>query len=432
MKVEIEKLPESKIKLKIQVPPETVNQYIDKAYSELSKSLNIPGFRQGRIPHFLIEQKVGSKTVHEKALELLIPHAYIEAVSREKVMSIAKPDIRVTKFAPGNPAEFEAEVTVIPEIELGDYKKVKIEEKKVKVEDHEVEEVLKSLQKKEGKLSPKEGAVERGDWVEIDFDGFKDGIALEKLKSRNHPIITGEGVLIPQFEKQIFGLKAGEEKEFDIDFPKDYYDRDLAGNKIHFKLKLLKVQKVELPEINDEFVKKISGGTDKTLAELKEDIKTALLKQKTHDEKQRREGEVVKQVTEQAKLEVPKLLVEEETEQMKKDLEDKLASQGLKLQRYLEHLGKTEEQLKEDFREEAERRIRVGLVLNKITEAEDIEVSDEEAESEMKRTREGTASKEGVENNNIETEEARRYIKTVLKNRKTLDKLMEYASENSK
>lgn len=431
MKVEIEKLPESKVKLNIEVPAEKVDEYINKAYSELSKDLNIPGFRSGHIPPNMVEQKVGSQAIHDEAVRLLVPHAYIEAVSQEKIMAVGKPEIKVKKFAPGNPAEFEAEVPVIPEIKLGNYKEIKIEEREIKIEDSEVDEVLKSLQKREAKLSPKTGAVEKGDWAEVDFEGFKNSILLEKLKSRNHPVITGEGVLLPEFEEKIISMKAGNEKEFDIAFPKDYYEKDLAGEKIHFKLKVLKVQKVELPEINDEFVKRISGGTDKKLDELKEDIKTALTKQKEHEEKLRKEGEVIKQATEKAKVEIPRALIDEEIGEMKKDLEQKLEKQGLKLSRYLEHLNKTEEQLKEDLREDAERRIKVGLILNKIAEVENIEVSEEEAETEIQRTKE-EARKTGSEDNSkhdLESLEVRRYIKTVLRNRKTLDRLIEYANK---
>lgn len=428
MKVKVENLPDSRVKLNIEVEPKFVDEYIEKAYHELGKNLNIPGFRAGHIPHQIVDQKIGSRAVHEEAVRLLLPHAYVEAISQEKIMAIGKPEIKVTKFAPGNPAEFEALVPVIPEIELGDYKSIKIEDEQIKIEDSEIGGVLKNLQKREAKLLPKEETVEKGDWVEIDFDGFKKGVLLEKLKSRNHPIITGEGVLLPDFEKHIIGMKKDEEKEFDMKFPDDYNEKDLAGEKIHFKVKLLKVQKVELPEINDEFVKKVSGGTDKTLESLREDIKTALIKQKEHEEKARRESEVIKQVTEKVKVTIPKMLIDEEVLQMKKDLENKLVSQGLKLEKYLEHLNKTEEHLKEEFKEEAERRIKVGLIFNKIAEVEKIEVTEEETEEEFKRTQEEAAKANPGKAKDINPEEVRKYIINVLTNRKTLDRLLEYAT----
>jgi len=424
MKTEIEKLPESKVRLKIEVPSEKVEECLEKAYLEISKSLKVPGFRQGHIPHLVIEEKVGSKAIHEEAIRFLVPHAYVEAILEKKIMAIGKPEIKVTKFAPGNPAEFEAEVTVVPEVLLGDYKKIKITEKEIKVEDKEVDEMLKSLQKREALLEEKEGLAETGDWVEIDFDGFKNDIILEKLKSRNHPLIIGEGILLPEFEENIVGLKKGEEKEFEITFPEDYYDNDLKREKIKFKLKLLNIKKVNLPEINDDFAKKISGGEDKALEGLREDIKTALLKQKEHEERVRKEGEVINQIIDKAHVEIPSLLVKEEIDQMKKDLGEKLESQGLKLPRYLEHIGKEEAQLEEDFKEEAERRIKVSLVLNCIAETEGIEVSEEETEAEMNKAKgeNAAASKE-----HVDIEQARKYIKIVLKNRKTLDKLLEYA-----
>ncbi len=426
MKVEIEKLPQSKAKLKIEVPKEKVEEYLEKAYFEIAKNLKIPGFRPGHIPHLVIEEKVGLKAIHEEALRLLVPHAYVEAILDNKIVAIGRPEIKVTKFAPGNPLEFEAEVTVVPEVSLGDYKKIKIRGKEIEVEESEVDEVLKSLQKREAILEEKEGLSENGDWAEIDFDGFKNGIALEKLKSRNHPLIIGEGVLLPDFEKNLIGLKKGEEKETEVFFPKDYYDKDLAGEKINFKIKLLNIKKVRLPEINEGFVQKISGGTDKTLEGLKEDIKTALIKQKEHEERLRKESEVIEQILEKAHVEIPSLLVKEEIEQMKKDLEEKLATQGLKLSRYLEHIGKTEGGLEEDLKNEAERRIKVSLVLNSIADTEGIEVTDEETEAEMSKTK---AENTTPQNENVDPAEAKKYIKVVLKNRKTLDKLLEYATK---
>lgn len=427
MKVEQEKLPESKIRIKIEVPAEKVDEFINKAYFELSKSLNVPGFRSGHIPKPIIDQRVGTKAVYDEAVRLLVPHAYVEAIEQEKIIAIGRPEIKVTKFAPGNPANFEAEVAVVPEVKIGDYKNIKLKQCKIEVCDEEVDQVLKNLQKKEAKLFPKTEAIENGDWVEIDFDGFKGGVLMEKLKSRNHPFIMGEGVLLPDFEKNILGLKPEEEKEFDMTFPKDYYSKEFAGEKVHFKLKVLRAQKVELPELNDEFVKKITGNTDKNLEQLKEDIKAALVKQKEHEEKAKEESEVIKQVTEKAEVPVPAFLINEEVEAMKGELVKKLESQGLKMERYLEHLGKTEEEVKEGMKEDAERRIKVGLVFDKVAELENIEVSEDEADTEIKKTQ------QQMENSDkkVDSVEVRRYIKTVLRNRKTLDKLLEYANSNS-
>lgn len=426
MKVQIEKLPESKIKLKIEVSPEKVKEYLEKASAEISNHIKVSGFRSGHVPYEVVEKNVGSKAIHEEAIRLLVPRVYVKAIMQEKIMAVGRPDIKVTKFAPGNPAEFEMTVAIIPEIHLGDYKDIKIEKQEIKVELSEIDEMLDNLRKKDAILKPKEGVVEKGDWVEIDFDGFKKGVLLEKLKSRHHPVITGDNILLPDFEKNIYGMRAGEEKEFDMNFPLDYFEKSFAGEKVHFKLKLNKVQKVELPNLDNEFVKKITGGTDKTLEELKTDIEIALKKQKEHDEKIRIENEVINQVIEKAKVDIPDLLIEEEIEDMKKDLINKLESRGLKLERYLEHLGKTEDQLKEEYKEEAERRIRMSLVLNKISDEECISVTDEECDREVEKTKK-EAEKNGRDQK-FNAEEVKKYIKTVLRNRKTLDRLLEYAT----
>jgi len=337
MKVQIEKLPASKIKLNIEVSSDIVDQYIDKAYIEVSKHLKIPGFRPGHIPKNIVEQKAGSRVIHDEAVRLLIPYAYVEAIGQEKILAIGRPEISVKKFAPNNPAEFEAIVPVVPEVKLGDYKKVKVERKDVNIESLEVEEMLKNLQKRESILKPKEGSIEEGDWAEIDFDGHKKGILLEKLKSRNHPLIVGEKVFMPEFEQNLIGLKAGDEKEFDVQFPPEHFEKDIAGENIHFKIKIHMVQEIKLPELDDEFAKRISGGAEKDLEGLKKDIENALFKQKTHEERNRVEQEVIKQLNNYAEIDIPHILIDDEVKQMKKDLESRLSTQGLKISRYIEY-----------------------------------------------------------------------------------------------
>ncbi|PIW81696.1 trigger factor [bacterium CG_4_8_14_3_um_filter_33_28] len=429
MKVQIEKLPASKIKLNIEVSSDIVDQYIDKAYIEVSKHLKIPGFRPGHIPKNIVEQKAGSRVIHDEAVRLLIPYAYVEAIGQEKILAIGRPEISVKKFAPNNPAEFEAIVPVVPEVKLGDYKKVKVERKDVNIESLEVEEMLKNLQKRESILKPKEGSIEEGDWAEIDFDGHKKGILLEKLKSRNHPLIVGEKVFMPEFEQNLIGLKAGDEKEFDVQFPPEHFEKDIAGENIHFKIKIHMVQEIKLPELDDEFAKRISGGAEKDLEGLKKDIENALFKQKTHEERNRVEQEVIKQLNNYAEIDIPHILIDDEVKQMKKDLESRLSTQGLKISRYIEYLGKTEEQFDQELKEGAKERIKTGLVLNKIAEVENIDVSDQETDEEIKKTRSESEEKLSEEaKKKLQSEEMRRYIKTVLKNRKTLDKLIDYAT----
>lgn len=426
MKTEVEKLPESKVKIKFQVPAEMVDQYIDKAYKDLSKDITLPGFRPGKAPKHLIEEKVGSEAIHNKALELLFPFAYAEAITQEKIIAVGRPEVRVTKFAPGNPADLEAEVSVLPEVELGNYKKLVVEKKSTEVDEKDIEKVIENIRKREAVLKPKEGKAENGDWVEVDFSGEKNGIKMEKLGSKNHPFIIGDGTLLSDFEKQVVGMTEGEQKTFDLTFPRDYNDKEMAGEKVQFTLKLNKIQRLEAPELNQEFVNKVTGGQDKTIEDFKKDVKEALKSQKEQEERIRQEEEIITQVTNKAKLELPRDLVNDEKEQTKEAFVKRLESQGLNLERYLEFSKKTMDDFDEELRKEAEKKIKVGLILNKIAEVENIEISEEERENEVKKVKEKSYQENTGDFNE---DEARRYVTVILKHRKAIDKLFEYADK---
>lgn len=426
MKVEVEKLPESKVKIKFQVPAEMVDQYINKAYKDLAKDVNLSGFRPGKAPKYMVEEKVGSATIHNKALELLFPFAYAEAITQEKIIAVGKPEVKVTKFAPGNPADLEAEVAVLPEVKLGNYKKLVVEEKSIKVSEADCDKAIENIRKREATLRPKKGNAERGDWVEVDFSGEKDNVKMERLGSKNHPFVIGDGSLLPDFEENVIGMEEGEEKSFDLTFPKDYNDKEMASKKVVFTVKLNKIQKLELPEIDKKFVDKVTGGKGKTPEDFKADVKAALESQKKQEERIRQEEEIITQVISKAKVELPKELLEEEKEQMKVNFVKKLESQGLTLEKYLEFSKKKKEDFENELRKEAEKKIKVGLVLNKIAEEEKIEISEEEREAEVKKVKEKSYQKE---TGGFNEDEARRYVTIVLKHRKSIAKLFEYADK---
>ncbi len=428
MNTRIEKLPKSKVKINFQVPKEMVDKYIEMVYKEKAKNVDIQGFRPGHAPRYMIEAKIGTAAIYNKALERLFPFAYAEAITKEKIIAVGHPEVKVIKFAPNNPAEFEATVAVLPEVKLGNYKNLVIERRKIKIEKNDIEKVLENLRKKEASLKEKTDPAEKGDWVEIDFSGSKNGVILEKLVSKNHPLVIGEGSLLPDFETEIIGLKKSEEKTFKLDFPLNYNDNDLAGQNIEFKIKVNNVQKIILPEINDEFAQKISGSQDKNLTQLKVDIEKALESQKKQEERIRVEEEAITQVTEKAQIDIPDELIEQEKNQAEKDFIQKLESQGLSLEKYLEFTKKNKQDLEENLKKEAKRKIKIGLVLNKIAEEEGIEVTEEEREAEVKRI-------QNIQNNNKEDntafkqEETRRYVTIILKHRKAIEKLLEYAEK---
>ena len=371
----------------------------------------------------MVETTIGTEEIHNKALEMMFPFVYAEAITQEKIQSVGRPAVKVLKFAPGNVAEFEVEVSVLPEVDLGDYKRLIIEKQKISVDGKEVDAVLENLRKRDTKLTPKDGAIEKSDWVDIDFSGEKNGIKIEKMQSKAYPFIVGDGVMLPDFEKAVIGLKEEESKDFDITFPKDYNDKEVAGGTYKFTVKINKVQSVELPEVNEEFIKKISGGNESTLEGMKKDIHEALIKQKEQEERIRTEEEILTQVVEKAKLEIPIDLIEDEFHEMKNDVLHKLEAQGLSLDKYLEFSRKTLEDYDNDLRKEAERKIKVGLVLNKIAEVEKIDVTEEEREAEVSKIKASQAQNPEKE---FKEDETRRYVTIVLKNRKTIERLLEY------
>lgn len=426
MNVQVEKLDKSRVKIKFSVEKETVNKYINNAYEHLSVNVTIPGFRKGHAPRDMVEAQIGSHKIHDKALEMMFPFVYAEAITQEKIQSIGRPNVKVLKFAPDNQADFEVEVSVLPEVVLGNYKKLIIEKNKISVENKEIEAVLNNLRKRDSKLVAKEGSAESGDWVDVDFSGEKNGVKIEKMQSKAYPFVIGEGVMLPDFEKAVIGLSEGESKDFDLTFPKDYTDKEVAGGTYKFTVKVNKVQKVELPELDEEFIKKMSGGNESTLDGLKKDIKEALYKQKEQEDKIRIEEEILTQIVEKAEMQIPEDLLNEEFNEMKQDVVRKLEAQGLNLEKYLEFSRKSMEEYDLDLMKEAERKIKVGLVLNKIAEEEKIEVTEEEREAEVNKIKVTQASQNpGSE---FKEDETRRYVTIVLKHRKTIDRLLEYAT----
>lgn len=426
MNVQVEKLAGSKVKINFDVDKETVNKYINKAFEDLSSLVTIPGFRKGHAPKDMVEAQIGSHKIHDKALEMMFPFVYAEAITQEKIQSVGRPNVKVLKFAPDNKAEFEIEVSILPEVNLGNYKKLIVEKSKITVEDKEIDAVLDNLRKRDSKLVAKKGAAESGDWVDVDFSGEKNGIKIEKMQSKAYPFIIGDGIMLPDFEKAVIGLSEGESRDFDLTFPKEYNDKEVAGGTYKFNVKVNKVQKVELPELNEEFIKKISGGNEKTVEGLKKDIKEALYKQKEQEDKIRIEEEVLTQIVEKAKMEIPEDLLNDEFNDMKQDVVNKLEAQGLTLEKYLDFTKKSTEDYDTDLKKEAERKIKVGLVLNKIAEEEKIEVTEEEREAEVQKIKASQFSQSPEKE--FKEDETRRYVTIVLKHRKTIDRLLEYAA----
>jgi len=306
---------------------------------------------------------------------------YAEAVLKEKVPVVARPEI---KFVSDLPFVFEAIVAVLPEVKISGYDKIKIKKNDLKVTEKEVDELINYVLKQRAEYTEVDRVAKMGDRVELDFDGFdpKGDVPLEGTASKNHPAILGEGSLIPGFEEEVIGLKAGDEKTFDITFPKDYHSKRFQGKKVKFKVKVGKVEEVKLPEITSVWIKEVSG-QDRTPEQFREDVRTNLEKEREQQEKQRRESEFLDELLKLATLDAPKALIEEEIDFMLDRTKMDLQSRGLKWEEYEKHMQTQNRNLREEKKAQAEKQVKLRIILQHLYKVENIEPTDEEVASHL-------------------------------------------------
>ncbi len=418
-----EKQAKSQIKLTVEVSKEELAKFLEQAYEKLKGQVKVSGFRPGKAPRNIVEKEIGSERFQQEALEIALPETYYQAIKEAKLMPIGPPEIKMVKFVPSDALVYEATISVVPEINLGDYKKIisqsGIKIKNAEVEDKQIEEVIKNLQKQKSETKEVLRESKKGDRVEIDFESFVDGKPIAGGASQNHPLVIGDNVMVPGFEEAIIGMKKSEEKEFNLTFPVDFYKKELAGKNAQFKAKMKQVNELKLPEVNDELAKKLGH---KDLTELKKDIKKSLEKEFSSREELKFEGELIEKLIAGIEIEIPQFLIKEELSQMTTDFEQRLAQNGLTLDRYLEQLKKTKEDLTKEWEKEAEKRIKIALILDKIAQEEKISISDKDVENEIKKVLENAPAEQKAQAaKNLENEEQKKYIKNVLKNRKVIE-----------
>lgn len=385
MKASWEKIEKNQGVLTVEVEAERVAVALDKAFKKVAGKVSVPGFRKGKVPRSMFEARYGVESLYQDALDILLPEVYVEAIEETKIDPIDRPEIDVQEMAKGQALKFTAKVTVKPEVELGEYKGVEVEEKSADVTAEEVEAELKRLQERHAELVVVEEGEEakNGDIAIIDFDGSVDGVAFEGGKAEKHSLELGSGSFIPGFEEQVVGMKKNEEKDVNVTFPEEYHSEELKGKAAVFKVVLHDIKRKNLPELDDEFAKDVSEFD--TLDEYKADIEKSLKEQKEQANKRDKENAVVAKVAENAQVEVPEVMVENEVENMFKEFANRLQSQGMNMELYSQFTGQTEDILKGQMREEAERRVRSNLVLEAVAKAEAIEASDEDVEAELNR-----------------------------------------------
>lgn len=378
-----ENLGKSKIKLTVKVPSALMRGFFATVYNQMAVGVEVKGFRKGHAPRLLTISAIGENRLSQEIINLSLTETYGTALKQEKIVPISPPriNIKMLKDLTVDTAEleYEAEIDLIPEVKIGDYKKLKlkIKNEKQEVKQEEIDQVLGHLQRQHATFDEKPassaggaGSAEMGDRIEMDFEGTERGVVLENLTSKNYPVILGSKVLIPEFEEKIVGAKKGEEKEFDVEI-----GSDKSKKKVHFKVKILNVQKVNLPALDNELAKKF--GKNK-IEELKYAVADDIVKQKEAQQKRDQENEIVEQLLKISQLEVPESLVEQETHRMIDELKNRISMMNMPFEQYLGQMKKTETDLHTDFAEQAEKTVKVGLILGEIAKLEKMDLKDEQ------------------------------------------------------
>ena len=382
MSVQVEKLEKNMAKLTVEVSAEDFKAAIKKAFNKNKNRFSIPGFRKGKAPQAMIEKMYGEGVFYEDAADEAINASYAEAMKESGLDIVSRPEVTIEKIGKDEPFVYSALVAVKPEVTLGQYKGVEVEKADASVSAEDVEAELKKVQEQNARLlTVEDRGVEDGDQTVIDFEGFVDGKGFEGGKAEDYPLTIGSHSFIDTFEEQLIGKKIGEECEVNVTFPTEYHAADLAGKPATFKVTVKEIKVKELPELNDEFASEVSEVD--TLDEYKKDVAKKLAEKKEIEANSKNEDAVVAKVVENASMEIPDKMIDAQAENMVQDMARRMQSQGLSLDMYLKYTGMTVEQMKEQARPDAEKRIRTRLVLEAVAQAENIQISDEKVDEEV-------------------------------------------------
>ena len=382
MSLQVEKLEKNMAKLTIEVSAEEFEKALQAAYLKQRKNISVPGFRKGKVPRQMIEKMYGAAIFYDDAANALIPDAYAKAYDECELDIVSQPTIDVVQIEKGKAFIFTAEVATKPEVTLGEYKGLKVDKVSNRVTAKEVDAKLEEEQKKNARtVAVLDRAVEDGDEVVLDFEGFVDGVAFEGGKGENYPLTIGSGSFIPGFEEQLIGAEAEKEVEVNVTFPEEYHSADLAGKAATFKCTVHEIKVKELPELDDDFAAEVSEFD--TLDEYKADIKAKIKEQKIADGNRQKEDQAVEKAVANATMEIPQAMIDTQANQMAQEFAQRLQSQGLTMEQYFQFTGLTTEKMLEDLKPQAVKRIETRLVLEAIVKAENIEISEEKFEAEL-------------------------------------------------
>ena len=425
MSLQVEKLEKNMAKLTIEVPAEEFDAAIKNAYNKNKNKFSIPGFRKGKAPLAMLEKMYGAGIFYEDAANEVIDASYPKAAEESKEEIVSTPEIKVTQIEKGKAFIYEATVALKPEVTLGEYKGVEVKKAEAVVTDEDVENELTAARKKNGRLiDVEDGAIEDGDNTIIDFTGYIDDKTFDGGAGTDYPLVIGSHSFIEGFEDQLIGKKKGETCDVNVTFPAEYHADELAGKPAKFVVTIKEVKRNELPELNDEFASEVSDFD--TLDEYKADIRKKLQEKKEQDAKVENENNVIEKVIENAQMELPQPMVDTQAREMVENYARRLQSQGLNINDYMKYTGMTPEKLMEQMRPEAEKRIKTRLVLEKVVEVENVEVSDEKLDEQINEIA-ASYKLEGAKLKEMMGEREKDQIREDLKVQAAIDLLVEQA-----
>ena len=385
MSLQVERLEHNMAKLTIEVPAEEVEKALQAAYLKERGKISLPGFRKGRVPRQMIEKMYGPEVFYDEAANRMISEAYAKAYDECELELVSQPKIEITQLEKGKEFIFTAEVAVKPEVKLGEYKGLKVDKVSTRVTQKEVdEEIDKERERNARTIDVTDRAVLDKDQITLDFEGFVDGVAFEGGKASDYPLTIGSGAFIPGFEDQLIGANIDEEKEINVTFPEEYQAKELAGKAAVFKCTVHSIKAKELPELDDEFVSDVSEKSE-TVDAYKAEVKAKIKERKENEGKQKREDQSVEQAVANAEMDIPEAMISFQSRQMVDDFARRIMQQGMTMEQYFQFTGLSEEKMMEEFKPEAEKRIRTRLTLEAIVAAENIEVSEERLDEELQK-----------------------------------------------
>lgn len=384
MSVQVENLEKNMVKLTIEVAAEELEKACQAVYQKEKGKISLPGFRKGKVPRAMIEKMYGPEIFFEDAANMLIGQEYPKAVDESGVDVVSRPEIDVTQIEKGKPFIFTAEVAVRPEVTLGEYKGVQVTKIDTNVTEEELQAEIDRERKSNARtITVEDRAVQDGDTAVIDFEGFVDGVAFEGGKGENHSLVIGSHSFIDGFEEQLIGKSTGDELDVNVTFPEEYHAEELAGKPAVFKVKINEIKMEELPELDDEFAQDVSEFD--TLAEYKESVEKKLVERKETEGKREQENEAIDKIVEDSQMEIPDVMVDNQARSMIDDFASRISQQGLSMEQYMQFSGTTVDQMLEQMKPEALKRIQSTLVLEEIVKKEDIQISEEDVDAEVER-----------------------------------------------